>query len=201
MSQKIFAFLFFVQIVATLYASPLDCNIKVHISQSLETEIKVHFTHDANCTLRFDEFNNTLIFESNQSKEDINETNQSITQDIVLLAKSYIGTKYKRAGKTPEGFDCSGFVYYIFKEHNISIPRTSFNQAKTTEELARDAIDIGDILSFDTSDKGKVNHTGIYIGEGEFIHSSSGKAYGVTVSKLDRGFYKDRFKWGIRVNP
>jgi cell wall-associated NlpC family hydrolase len=72
-------------------------------------------------------------------------------------------------------------------------------QSKSGETLSRDEIKIGDILSFDTTLKGHINHSGIYIGNGEFIHSSSGKAKGVTVSKLDKGFYKDKFRWGVRV--
>jgi len=57
----------------------------------------------------------------------------------------------------------------------------------------------GDLLFFDTSHSGKINHTGIYLGEGKFIHASSGKVYAVTISSLKSGFYKRAFRFGGRV--
>lgn len=56
----------------------------------------------------------------------------------------------------------------------------------------------GDILFFDTHHRNHVNHSGVYLGDVKFIHSSSGKAYIVTISELDKGFYLDKFRWGIR---
>ena len=58
---------------------------------------------------------------------------------------------------------------------------------------------VGDIVVFDTMHRGHINHSGIYIGDGKFIHATSGKAFRVTTSKLDSGFYKDKFRWGVRV--
>jgi len=71
-------------------------------------------------------------------------------------------------------------------------------QSETGEKLTRDQIQKGDILFFDTHARGHINHSGIYLGDGKFIHSSSGKAYAVTISTFDKGFYLDKFRWGIR---
>ena len=119
-------------------------------------------------------------------------------EKIITLAKSKMGDSYESAKAGPDHFDCSGFVYYVFKKNGIKIPRTSLLQSQSGSKLSREEIKRGDILSFDTHDRKHINHSGIYLGEGKFIHSSSGKAYGVTISDLDKGFYKDKFRWGVR---
>jgi cell wall-associated NlpC family hydrolase len=125
------------------------------------------------------------------------ESNDRV-EKIIALAKSKIGNSYEPAKAGPEHFDCSGFVYYVFKENGIKIPRTSLLQSQSGTKLSRKEIKRGDILSFDTHNRKHINHSGIYLGEGKFIHSSSGKAYGVTISELDKGFYKEKFRWGVR---
>lgn len=123
------------------------------------------------------------------------------TQIEVLLAEAQhkLGSPYVYAKHGPDTFDCSGFVYYLFKQQNISLPRTSLAQSQFGNKISRQALQRGDILFFDTSGKGHINHSGIYLGDHSFIHASSGKAHGVTISDLD-GWYKDKFKWGIRKN-
>jgi len=119
---------------------------------------------------------------------------------IVNSAKKYIGRPYKYGATGPNSFDCSGFTYAIYKEVGLSIPRTSLSQSKISgKKLSIDELKEGDLLSFDTSLKGHVNHSGIYIGNHKFIHASSGRAKSVTVSDLD-GWYKDKFRWGKRVS-
>ena len=125
------------------------------------------------------------------TKKNINNTNS-----LISLAKSKIGSPYVYAKAGPKSFDCSGFVYYVFNENNIHLPRTSILQSKIGPKISRDKIKKGDLVFFDTSLKGHVNHSGIYLGDGKFIHASSGKANSVTISDID-GWYKDKFKWGI----
>ena len=119
-------------------------------------------------------------------------------EKLIEHAKSKIGAAYVYAKAGPDNFDCSGFVYYLFKNIHHPIPRTSKAQSQSGDKLCRNLIKRGDILFFDTSKKGYINHSGVYLGDGKFIHASSGKVYGVTISKLDSGFYKDKFYWGIR---
>jgi len=151
------------------------------------------------------ETNTTTTKESNQT--DINTTEHNATvvklpskvDKLISLAKSKFGSPYLYANAGPDKFDCSGFVYYVFKTNGIKIPRTSRNQSKIKgKKLTRKEIKRGDILFFDTGHRGHVNHSGVYLGKGKFIHASSGKAKSVTISSLDRGFYPDKFRWGIR---
>jgi len=119
---------------------------------------------------------------------------------IISLAKSKIGSSYKYAQAGPNHFDCSEFIYYIFKTNNITIPRTSLNQSTNGIRVTKELLKRGNILFFDTSHKNHINHSGIYLGDGKFIHSSSGKVYEITISNLNKGFSLDKFRCGIRKN-
>ncbi|MFD1130649.1 C40 family peptidase [Paenibacillus sp. PDC88] len=102
-----------------------------------------------------------------------------------------VGTPYKWGGTTAaSGFDCSGFILYIFDKFNQNLPRTSAAQAKTGTAVAKSNLRTGDLVFFNTSGKG-ISHAGIYIGDGQFAHSSSSK--GVRVSKLSETYYKQRY--------
>ena len=126
---------------------------------------------------------------------------QTVAERIIALAKSKMGDSYEPAKAGPDHFDCSGFVYYVFKQNGITIPRSSLPQSQSGEKIPREKLIPGDMVFFDTHERKHVNHSGIYLGEGKFIHSSSGKAYGVTISDIDKGFYKDKFRWGVRKVP
>lgn len=99
---------------------------------------------------------------------------------IIESAEAYLGVPYKWGGTTDKGFDCSGFVQKAYKDAGYSIGRTTQLQALEGEEV--EDYEPGDILCFGRS-KWNVFHTGIYIGDGKFIHASSPE--GVIVSELD----------------
>ena len=99
---------------------------------------------------------------------------------IVESAEAYLGVPYKWGGTTDKGFDCSGFVQKAYKDAGYSIGRTTQLQALEGEEV--EDYEPGDILCFGRS-KWNIFHTGIYIGDGKFIHASSPE--GVIVSELD----------------
>ena len=119
----------------------------------------------------------------------------------ISIAKSKLGSPYRYGKSGNHSFDCSGFIYYVYhKRLGYDLPRTAYGMSNMSEDkiFEKELLEKGDLLFFDTSDKGKVNHVGIYLGNMKFIHASSGKAYRVTISPLDRGFYKNRFLWAIR---
>lgn len=119
---------------------------------------------------------------------------------IISVAKSKIGIPYVYGANGPNAYDCSSFTKAVFKKSlNISIPRTSIEQSKTGTKISKENLQPGDLVFFDTSSKGRVNHVGIYIGKGQFIHESSGSAKSVTISDLNTGFYKRVYKWARRI--
>ncbi|WP_054955970.1 C40 family peptidase [Paenibacillus dakarensis] len=107
-----------------------------------------------------------------------------------------VGTPYKWGGTTESGFDCSGFILYIFNKHDLNLPRTSASQAKAGVHVDQDDLRLGDLVFFNTSGRG-VSHAGIYIGNGEFAHASTSK--GVRISKLSEPYYKNSYVTARRV--
>ncbi len=121
--------------------------------------------------------------------------------DLIRIAKDQLGIRYRYGGISPSvGFDCSGFVYYVYGKAGIKLPRTSLDQSRYGRLVSKDELESGDLLFFDTSNRGHINHSGIYIGNGKFIHASSGRAHCVTISKLNSEFYKRSYRWARRVN-
>ncbi|PHS34460.1 MAG: glycoside hydrolase [Sulfurovum sp.] len=184
-----------------LFAS--ECEMHLEKIQNDESRFTLILTHDKNCEVIMDEHTSKIVLILKTVDHNISEPKHSKKDNtpidkLINLAKSKLGDSYVYAATGPDHFDCSGFVYYVFKENGVVIPRTSLLQSKSTKKLNRQEIKRGDILSFDTHDRKHINHSGIYLGNGKFIHSSSGKAFGVTISDLDKGFYKDKFRWGVR---
>ena len=90
-------------------------------------------------------------------------------EQIAMTAKKYLGVPYVWGGTTPDGFDCSGLVQYVYAQHGILISRTSYTQVNAGREVSRDELRAGDLVFF-ANDSG-VHHVGLYIGDGQFIHA------------------------------
>ena len=125
--------------------------------------------------------------------------------EVIVYAKKYLGANYKHAGADPQtGFDCSGFVYFVFKNFNINLPRSSKEYKFLEPAMKPEEFKVGDVLVFyGYKDNSQIGHVGIICKadgmKSEFIHSSSGKAYGVTISELDSKMYCRRFYKCINV--
>ena len=125
--------------------------------------------------------------------------NSRTSTDIIATAKKYLGVRYSYGGSSPKGFDCSGFTSYVFKQHGITLPRSSGGQATVGTKVSRAELKSGDLLIFSNTYKSGVSHTGIYIGNGQFIHSSSTSSGGVIISDLDSTYYAKHFSYGRRL--
>ncbi|PAB61393.1 C40 family peptidase [Anaeromicrobium sediminis] len=118
---------------------------------------------------------------------------------VVNIAKGKMGKRYVWGATGPNSFDCSGFTYYVYKQLGIKLPRVSRSQATVGTPVSKGQLLPGDLVFFKGS-AGTINHVGIYIGNGDFIHSSSGKkAMKVIVSNLNTGSYKRRYVKARRV--
>ena len=103
-------------------------------------------------------------------------------QEVAAFAQQYVGYNYVWGGKSPEtGFDCSGLVYYVYQQFGYELNRTAAEQAGNGSHVEADALEPGDVLCFYKG--GTIGHSGIYIGDGNYVHAQD-SATGVVVSPL-----------------
>ena len=122
---------------------------------------------------------------------------KTIRDDIIKYAQSKLGSRYVWGATGPNTFDCSGFVQYVFnKSVGITLPRVSSDQASYKPRISLMSMKKGDLIFFETTGKGRISHVGIYMGEKQFIHASSGGKR-VMVSSLDTNYYMRSFRWGV----
>ena len=119
-------------------------------------------------------------------------TSSSLVKNVLQRAFSLLGTPYRWGGSSPEsGFDCSGLVGYVFRTIGIDLPRVSRAMAGEGTRVAnRDALAEGDLVFFGR--RGHIDHVGIYVGEGKFLHAPS-KGRDVTVSSLTSGYWAQKY--------
>jgi len=118
------------------------------------------------------------------------------------MALSLQGAPYRNGGSEPSGFDCSGFVWYVFDQHGIPLPRTVTEQFQLGSHVDKGDVHAGDLVFFDTSGPGlsgaHATHVGISIGGDEFVHAPSTKGQ-VRVERLGSGYWSARFLEARRV--
>jgi cell wall-associated NlpC family hydrolase len=124
---------------------------------------------------------------------------------ILDFAQTLIGTAYRAGSSNPlVGFDCSGFVSYVFKKFNFNVPRSSYDFINVGKKIKLEDALPGDIILFTGTKKHtrRIGHIAIIYsnenGEFKFIHSTSGKEHGVTITAMDKS-YKNRFVQVIRL--
>lgn len=122
---------------------------------------------------------------------------ESAGQKIVDTAMQYLGTPYVWGGASPGGFDCSGLVNYVYKECGYSINRTAASIYENGTYVDISALQVGDAVCF-SSYSDRIGHVGIYIGNGQFIHASSGSG-SVIISELSESYYTNRYIGARRI--
>ncbi|CDF58131.1 C40 family peptidase [Thermobrachium celere] len=118
--------------------------------------------------------------------------------ELINIALSLQGIRYRYGGTTLNGFDCSGFTQYVYRQIGVNIPRTASEQAQVGLAVSKESLRPGDLVFFETVRAG-ISHVGIYIGNGQFIHASSGSSYKVKISDLNSSYYKPRYRGAVRI--
>ena len=119
-----------------------------------------------------------------------------IAGTIVAAATDYIGVPYVFGGTSPYGFDCSGYVQYVFAKSGISLPRTADVQYEVGTPISTTDLVSGDLVFFSTYTYG-ASHVGIYVGDGRFIHASSSR--GVTIDSLGSSYWSSHYIGARRI--
>lgn len=130
--------------------------------------------------------------------------NEALKDELVSFAKNYLGIRYRRGGKTPKGFDCSGFTSYVFRQFGMKLNASSSSQYTQGEAVEDMDLLPGDLVFFSgrAVSKTRVGHVGLVTdvnpdGTFKFIHSSNSQ--GVTVSKSTEPYYSRRYIGARRV--
>ena len=136
------------------------------------------------------------------SKSASKSSSGSLGSQVAEYAMQFKGYRYKWGGTSPStGFDCSGMVYYIYKQFGYNVGRTCTNQYQNGyPHVSRGNLQVGDIVLFERTytTSGPVTHAGIYIGNNQFIHAAN-SGTGVVVTSLDSDYYSSRFVCGIHI--
>lgn len=172
-----------------------------HSPESQPGQVAVAPTSRA--AIQIDQHKATLADESqNEGAKNYNGSSAEHVSDILDRAFSLIGTPYRFGGKSERtGFDCSGFVGYLFREEaGISLPRSTRELINMDVPLvSKEDLQPGDLIFFNNRGRGRVSHAGIYIGDGQFIHSASRRGGGVRVDSLDESYWRLSYMEAKRV--
>ena len=177
----------------------------LNIVSGLKVDKAVAVKVDAKSDLSFDE---KEIQEVIKNKDKVNKeskevkkapaANPSIVAKVINSAENKLGSTYVYGDTGKDGYDCSGLIYSIYNnELGISIPRSSVSQSTFGKQVSKSDLQEGDLVFFNTVGNG-VSHVGIYVGDGKFIHASSGQGK-VMTSSLDEGYYQERYVNATRV--
>ncbi len=168
-------------------------NIDGDFGPETENAVK-HFQKDQG--LEVDGIIGSVTYRALMNKEMPPNRSNSVVRNIMRAAYSVIGTPYVFGGTSPYGFDCSGFTQYAFARAGVYLPRLADSQFYSGRKISMNQLRPGDLIFFTTYEPG-ASHVGIYVGDGNFIHS--GSSTGVTVSSAFTGYWGARYYGACRV--
>ena len=115
---------------------------------------------------------------------------------VVSIASSFLGTPYKWGGAAPGGFDCSGFIYYVYNQAGITVPRTNTTGLDAISS-AVSSPQVGDLVFFKNTYRAGISHVGIYIGNNSFLHAGGSK---VQITSMNDSYWGKHFDSYQRLN-
>ncbi len=118
---------------------------------------------------------------------------------MINTALKFLGVPYRNGGSDPSGFDCSGFIQYVFNALGVALPREVRDQYRVGEDVSLDEVKAGDLLFFQTVSRG-ASHVGMAIGPGQFVHAPSSRGV-VRVERYTGQYWASRFVGARRVAP
>lgn len=178
-------------------------NAEGYIATSLLSDSRQETSRSQSTSRKTSSTKSTKKTTTSQSKATQNTTTETTNvpassngSAIVATAKKYLGYKYVYGGSSPStGFDCSGFTSYVFKQHGITLSRTSAGQYSNGVAVSRSNLQPGDLVMFG---KSSITHVAIYIGGGQIIHAST-PSTGVRIDSLSTGYYNNNYYGARRV--
>jgi cell wall-associated NlpC family hydrolase len=111
---------------------------------------------------------------------------------VADLAQEQVGARYHWGGMSPAGFDCTGFVMWVYSQFGVDLPRNEAGQLESGTRVSADELQPGDVLVFANTYRRGLSHVGIYVGDGRFVHAVD-ERHGVTISNLWDGYWAPRF--------
>jgi cell wall-associated NlpC family hydrolase len=117
---------------------------------------------------------------------------------VADLAQQYVGSAYRWGGASPAGFDCTGFVLWVYGQFGVALPHNEAGQLASGSRVSSDDLQPGDVLVFANTYRRGLSHVGIYIGEGQFVHAVD-ERHGVQVSSLWDSYWSPRFVGASRA--
>ncbi|MGL4796537.1 MAG: C40 family peptidase, partial [Paraclostridium sp.] len=133
----------------------------------------------------------------NENNGSGNETSNK-AQAIVNTAKAQVGKPEAWGAEGPNSFDCSGLTYYVYSQNGIRLPRTSKEQSNFGTTVNKSDLQAGDLVFFSTNGSGGVSHVGIYIGNGQMVHTSSSKK-SVAIDNINSSYWQKAYVRAKRV--
>lgn len=166
-----------------------NCEAKADMGTHISKSINVHSTKV--------KINRVIKIAPRKSKREvISRGGSSKVGRVVDYSYNFLGKPYVWGASGPSSFDCSGFTSYVFRRFGYSLPHYTRAQSEMGQGVSRGNLRSGDLVFFNTI--GTNRHVGIYIGNGRFIHASSGRGK-VTVSDLGESYYRSRYSKARRI--
>ncbi|MCY6485068.1 C40 family peptidase [Clostridium aestuarii] len=166
-------------------------------SYEVKADVSVQTTKSINVRSKKIESNRIIkVPKEKAERERLSRGSSSSNTSIIEYAYKFLGRPYVWAASGPRAFDCSGFTSYVYRKFGYNLPHYTGYQVSLGNGVSRSNLKTGDLVFFNTS--GSNSHVGIYIGNGNFIHASSGKKK-IIVSSLSQSYYNSRYSTGRRI--